>query len=247
MSVNFYNEAGALIIGVDLHKYIIDARGVPVPFPLYPHLVSFSFHWPAFFTPKKVMTVTTDAHHALQGGMDYYLVLHAPFPILPAHALETGVIMMVIASAGSKAWMVVHKVTVGGDKAATCLKSCASTNQDCCDPIDMHTNNLVLNFNSVKTEATLGDYLGSYLGTCLDAVINFGLGNELDKKTDNNVYKALLKHVWRRLPDINKAIPKVDNEVKDLKGESDDSVIDWAVDAPGKVSEMIQKWVDGES
>jgi hypothetical protein len=236
MSVNFYNTSGAMIVGTDLHEYFF----VGGKNPYHPHMVTMPFFWPLNFSPKKITSVTSNGGWAsLQGGMDYYIVPHIPMPFPPPHPVEAGVLALTIAGSGTKAWMTVHKVEVGGDKAATCLLSCMSTNQNCCDPIDLHINNVVLNLNSVKTQPTPGDYIGSFLSTCLDAVISFGVGGAMDKavkgpkKMMNKLNVMLRKQVWRRAPDIKNKV-------------SDNEAVDWVVDAPGQVSEMIQKWVDGE-
>lgn len=221
MSVAFYNERG-FVIGVDFHPGCLPAAAATRGFCL----VSAPFGQLACTAGKKIQGVTFDSHPSIQAGFDLYLVAHCPSDL------------RVDLCSGSKAVMNVHKVTIKKEKAAVCLESCVGLNMDCNEPVDLPTGG-VINPNSVVTQPTTGDYVGSLANAALDSAISWGLGKaakgagELAKRfgeVGEMFVEDFMKHVFRRGPD---ALPK-----SWLK--------DHTFDAPSTLNEWVQQWADGE-
>lgn len=226
MSVNFYNTSGSMF-GFDLHKYVW--LGCPPKGELpVPHYVGLMFVWPAYIPPsKRENRVTMDGWSSLKKGIDFCLVPHIPIPVLPPDPREVGQLASVIMGSSSKAWMSVHKVRISGDPAASCLFEWLGTNQNCDDVCDNIKNNLVLNFNSVKTEPTLGDYLGSALGAIVDIAMGMAVGSQADK---SDRFGNGIKWLWRVAPHV---VPS-------------DTAPRPVLDFPDTVNNKVIEWVDGE-
>jgi hypothetical protein len=232
MSVNFYDQSGVMV-GVDFHRYF---KVVPIPVvgvlgapqECFPHFVTVPFLWPSSFTPKLTDRVRSDGWKMVQGGFDLYLVPHVPLA-KDWGILEVFQIADVIASSSSKAAMTVHSVTGQGAPLATCLNHFLGSNGNCNDwPTSMScpNTNVVLNFNSVKTTPTLGDYLAYVIGTLLGAVQGYLMG-KLYKllKLTNKITLAIVKHIVRRLKDIWKGFGYI-------------------LGLPGVIAKWIQQTVD---
>ncbi|EYF02069.1 hypothetical protein [Chondromyces apiculatus] len=215
MSVNFHNDMG-LMVSVDIHKY------TPLP-PVWPHVVMAFFFWPPSLWTKRVSSVTSMTNKMTKGGLDLYLVPHIPFlgpaPGAAAFWPELG---KIIISSGTKAQLAVHSVTGEKDKLACCISGMVGANVNCNDPIDL-PNGLTLQFNTVVTQPTPGDYVGALVGYAVDAAISFGVGKALEK-VGSDLAEVIVKHLLRRAPEI--------------LGE-------WA-DPAGKLGDAVQKAIDGE-
>ncbi len=221
MSVTFYNERGSMF-GVDLHTPEETGK---VPTPLK---VEIRFDHPAFLPQsKKVGNVTMDGAPAFQGGIDFYLIPHWLFP--------AGVVGTATANSGSKGYMQVHAVTLGGEPAATCQLLCMGRNVNCSDPVDHPLTNVVMNPNSVVTSPTLGDYAGSWVGMVLDSLISAAVGAIAGEAAPR--YEMPLKHTWRRAADMAK------EATKNMSQTTQDAVNE-VFDKPGKVSKSVQEQVD---
>jgi hypothetical protein len=228
MSVNFCDDSG-IMAGMDNHIFLVLAPpAIPVPTPAV-HFVGLIFKWPP--SVKRASTLTSDSWKMEQDGFDCYLVPHIPFPPGPAHPGELAWwATMVFLPSGTKCPMSVHKVTGDGEPLATCLVFCIGMNMNCNDPCDLPTD-LVFNMNTVKTQPTLGDYLGALFGAALDSAIGWAFGKALGpaknwtKRLGQNVAKQLL----RRFPDLAKAL-------------GDPGI----ADPPGLVKKLVQRVVDGE-
>ncbi len=229
MSACFYNSSGTML-GVDVDKFIMNVEGAPFPVPHF-HSVAIPFEWAAQFWPKSIESVTMDRCTSFQGGMDFYLIPHVPWPIIPAHGDEATELLTRILTSGSKAWMSVHKVHVGGDKAATCIFDCVGTNQNCGWPVDLIVTNMVVNFNSVITSPSQGDYVGSFVAAITDSLIGGAMGHATGR-ANNWWVDVLVPQVWRRAPDAAK--------------ETGNDSAQTASDPAGKVQQVVQQWVDGE-
>jgi hypothetical protein len=211
VKVNFHNEHGVMF-GVELHEIEVPG-GAKLPMP---HSASLTFLHEPYMPPKaKVRTVTMDGVASIQAGIDYYLVPHSP--ILDPR---------VYANSGSKVWMGVHKVTVGGEKAATCQLAMLGRNVNCSDPIDSPFTNVVVNINTVTTEATWGDCFGSFWGMGVDVFMSWAMNNAAEGL--GGTLQWLAKHLWRRNVDIEKALTNTKY-----------------VDYPGKIGDAIQEGIDG--
>lgn len=226
MSSNFYNTCG-LMGGFDLHKYVA-APAIPA---MAIHIVGIPFEWLSLTFSKKVDSVTTDGCSTFQSGMDFYLIPHSPIPIPPPGAPEVAVLAFVVLSSGSKCFMAAHKVHFGGDKAAVCLQEYDSINANCAEFFDS-LHNRVFNPSTVKTSPTPGDYAAAVIGLVLDNIINAGIGAQIEK-TNNRLAELILKHAWRRAPEIVALF-------------TDNPVAKALADIPGTVSEFVQKAIDGE-
>lgn len=227
MSSNFYHTFG-MMGGMDLHKYIA-APAIPM---MTIHMVGIPFYWASFTLQKKVDSVTTDGFSTFQSGMDFYFIPHIPVPAPPPGPPEPMVLVFVILGAGSKCFMAAHKVHFGGDKAAVCLLEADSINANCSEFFDSLANR-VINPSSVKTSPTPGDYLGAVVGLVVDNIINARIGKAIDK-AKNEVAELVLKHLWRRVPEIV------------AWATSDNPVAKALSDIPGTASEVVQQAVDGE-
>ena len=216
MSVNFHNNFG-LMVFVDIHKYD------PAP-PIWPHLVEVPFFWPPSLFTKRIPSVTSMTHQMIKGGLDLYLVPHVPLGPPPGALAPWVQLAKIILMSGTKAQLTVHSVTGDKDKLACCTTGMIGFNVNCNDPIDL-PNGLVLQFNTVQTQPTLGDYLGALASYALDAAIGFAVGKGLDKLPEGikDIAEVIVKHLLRRLPDV--APP---------------------TDLAGKLGEAVQKAIDGE-
>jgi len=242
VSVSFYNASGNMA-GIDIHKYVANIEGAPVTVPM-PHIVGIQFFHP--LVVKKVTSVTTDGFSTFQGGADFYLVPHLPIPLLPPHGNEALELVGVQLGSGSKAWMSVRGVTVGGGRAATCVQSSFGSNQNCAFPMDAK-DNLVVNFNSVTTEPTPGDRLSSALASLVDSLIGMGVNagiGRLGKKHGSAIIELLMSNVWRRAAEIAEAFQN-NSVYKATTPSVVQEAVPYVVDAPGKLQSVTQDWVDG--
>jgi hypothetical protein len=224
MPVNFYNFWGYQVAGVDLHGYFA-AVPPPVPppeVPGWPHGVQFTFWWPTTTEHKEARTVESDGKTMLQGGHDWYLTPHLPFPLAPpAVAEEIVQLAQVIASSGSKAQMSVHSVEGKGQPLATCVFYFLAVNVNCSEPFDMMSN-YGFQWGTVYTEPTWGDYVGALVGYVVDCAMNYGAGKAFKKwANDKWLPEAIMKHLLRRAPDV--APP---------------------ADIPGYVTKFVQRAID---
>lgn len=240
MSVAFYNNSGVMW-GIDSHKYIAVGE---IEVPVSPYFVSIPFQWAPCVIPKRINNVTNGGFPLLQGGIDFYFVPHVPLPLVPPGAGEVAQLVLIHLNASSKAFMNIHSVHVGGDKAATCINGSWGVNQNCADPIDLLSGNFVYVSSSAFTQPSVGDYVGAYAALVLDAAIGCAIGVGLEKGAKgiekkvpegvDSLLESLIKHVWRRAPDIESST--TDHEVPKT-----------IVDLPGETNKAVQQMVDGET
>jgi hypothetical protein len=228
MAANFYDNSG-MMAGCDIHKYI--PIGPPPlfsgpPIPAHPHIVFAPFLQPTATFWKRTGTVKSGNWQMIQGSFDIYFVLHVPWLVPPPGLLEAIEIETVFKGSGSKAQLTAHSVTGEGSALATCIVSAFGLNLNCQDLGISAPTGIVLNINSVETSPTAGDYVGAYVGMCVDNAIGFLLDKipTKDKKWRENA-KEVVKHIWRRIGDI--PIAK-------------------ALDIPSKAQEIVQDLVDNK-
>jgi len=223
MSANFYNMS-AVMAGVDLHMYVsVGLGGVPVPLPLSPHAVAAPFAWFATLH-KATKSVRADGHPMVQLGYDIYFVPHLPMTLAPPHpAFEPLTLAACIAESGSEARMAVHSVTGLGEPLATCLMGFFGLNVNCWDPIPSAPTGAVVCIGSVKTSPSLGDYAGAVVGYFVDAGFDFvaELGG------------PIVAQIWRRFPDLVKAVFGVDMDPADFAQRKVQQAVDAAMKAMG--------------
>lgn len=229
MIANFYNTTGSMM-GTDIHEFIV-APKLPVPLP---YMANVHFSWKPCTWWKRVEQVTMDKYPSLQNGMDYYLIPHTPPPAFTSSPAEQFAnLIVIVLDSGSKAWMSAHKVHLAGEKAAICIASSASTNVNCNFPVDHPFLNSVTNINSVQTNATAGDYLGSLAGALIDGFLGFAVGEIFTLSGVPDPVVSVIKHLWRRMPDV-------------VAKATDNPIAKGIADAPGAIADLIQKSVDGE-
>ncbi|AKT39708.1 hypothetical protein [Chondromyces crocatus] len=228
MSANFYNNWG-MVTGVDVHFFIIPAKPPILPWPL---VFGAPFEWVPSFHSKRTESITSMDALMIQGGFDLYLVIHVPLGPPPGAIAPVATMAKILALSGSKAQLAVQSVTGEGGKLACCIVGMLSKNVECNDPIDMLTGN-VLQLNTVQTQPTAGDYASALASYAVDAALGWGIGKGIERglskfKVQDAVVEwftdVIIKHVWRRTPDV--------------VGER--------VDLPSWVGDKVQKWIDGE-
>jgi hypothetical protein len=223
MLVNIYNKKG-IMIGIDLHKYwvLLPPPAPPTGVPkITPHAVGIPFVWLSATPYKAADTVQTSGSTTLQGGYDWYRIVHIPLTTAAPGPGEAVEFIKITALAGSKAQMSVHSVTAEKGAVATCIAAFVGLNVNCNEPADMPTGPTFVS-NTVRTSPTAGDYAGAGAGYALDAALNFGFGKALTHKRVKDIAEVILKHIFRRAPDA----PLIPN-------------------FPDKLQELVQKWVDG--
>jgi hypothetical protein len=222
MSANFY-DLSAVMAGVDLHTYLAAGGPVPVPTPLTPHAVAVPFTWTATIY-KATASVRADGERMIQLGYDIYLVPHFPLTALPPHpVLEAVALAKTILASGSEARMAVHSVTGCGEPLATCLAGFFGVNVNCWDPMPSGPTGPVICVSSVKTSPSAGDYVGALVGYYVDAGFDFvfGLGG------------PLAAHIWRRFPDLMKALFDIDGDPADSLQRKVQQAVDGVMKAMG--------------
>jgi len=226
MAANFYDNSGVMA-GCDFHKFI--PLGPPPtlsgpPIPGHPHIVSAPFLWPTATMWKRTGTVKSHNWQMIQGSFDIYFVPHIPWPIPPS-PLELVQLREVVVGSGSKAQLTAHSVTGEGNALATCIVSAFGLNLNCQELGISAPTGIILNINSVETSPTAGDYIGAYVGMCVDNAAGFLLDKIPVKGERQEIAKEVIKHFWRRIGDI--PIAKT-------------------LDIPSKAQEIVQDLVDNK-
>jgi hypothetical protein len=165
MSSNFLDLSGGFL-GKDMHLYYTVAPPSPAPVMIVNvHLVG-QFHtlgriW------REVGNVTTEANTVLQSGWAMLLVPHIPLPI-PPHPSEVANLATIIATSSSAPQLSAHTVTGKGTALLVAVIGPVGANVDC--GFSLTPTGVDLNFNSVKTTPTLGDYLAAAVGAVLNSI-----------------------------------------------------------------------------
>jgi len=187
VSANFFDNSGVMA-GMDFHDFyflnpvpIIGQAGLP-PIKFYPHLVGAPNFWKGT-GGKRSSTVTSDGWKMIQKSFRIEFVPHVAMATLANYGvLEYPWIANVLAQSSSEATMGVASVTGEKHELATCLVGPVGINNNCSDLPGL--TNSVLNFNSVKTSPTLGDYLRWVWSMAKKNVLRF-LGTKWNKYWDN--------------------------------------------------------------
>lgn len=225
MAANFYDNSGVMA-GCDIHKYL--PAGPPPtltgpPIPGHPHIVGAPFFKLEATFWKRTGTVKSGNWKMIQGSFDIYLVTHIPWPVPPPGALEGIEIVKIVVGSGSKAQLTAHSVTGEGSALATCIVSAFGLNLNCQELGISAPTGIVLNINSVETSPTAGDYVGAYIGMCVDNAIGFLVDKIPTDGKGQEIAKEIGKHFWRRIGDIAPV-----------------------ADIPSKVQEFVQQLVDNK-
>ena len=123
MSVNFYDTAG-FMVGVDLHEYFF----VGGTNPIILHAVGVRFFWLVQLLSQISETFTTDGVLALDCRGHGLLSSPARSGFHSRHHTGRAGVLALTTPAREARLLEVHKVHVGGDKAATCsIRSCRRT------------------------------------------------------------------------------------------------------------------------
>ncbi len=221
MSSNFLDASG-IMAGADIHFWItIAPPAIPVPVPA-PHIVADSFYGIQRYW-RVVWSVTSDACPMLQSNWCLLVVPHIPIPEGPPHPTEVANIATVILTSSSSPQLTVHSVTGEGSALYCCVVFAINWNLNC--GIPSWLTGWVLNFNSVKTSPTLGDYLSAAVGTVLNAI--YTTGTSVIPMNPVSIGVTVVQNI---LDGLNRA------------GYGPGDPIEWLI---GKAQTWVQQKVDG--
>ncbi len=172
MSSNFLDVSG-LFAGVDLHLYYTGSPPAPpVPVPNL-HAV-FAIHLGIQHRFWRVVTNVTTGHcPVLQSSWAMHLVPHIPIPLPPYPAVEGVNLACVWITSSSAPQLSAHSVTAKGSALLVEIIGPIGANCDC-GLLPIPTN-IDLNFNSVKTTPSPGDYAAAAVGFVLNGLLNTGI------------------------------------------------------------------------
>lgn len=169
MSSNFLNTSGAFE-GIDTHLFLALnplTPPIPNPVPYLPHVVA-QLHLIGDAS-KKVSTVTTMALPVFQRGWEMKIVPHI-FTLPNPHPTEWINLARIILLSSSAPKLSASTVTGQGSPLLVEEYESVGVNLDCADGwVGLGAD---LNFNTVKTTPTLGDYANAVFFIALGTLVN---------------------------------------------------------------------------
>jgi hypothetical protein len=177
VSVNFLDTSG-FFAGMDMHPFYFIPPPPPLPpAPPVPNLYAVGgLHGlPTCRFWRVVGSVTTGAFSVLQSGFAVLLVPHISVPPpVPHPILQPANLAVIIITSSSAPAMSVSSVTAKGQALLTASAGSVGANTDC--GMLIAPSAVDLNFNSVKTTPTLGDYVAASVSAALNGVYGYVTG-----------------------------------------------------------------------
>jgi hypothetical protein len=186
---------------------------------------------------RVVWSVSTGSRNVLQSGFAVLVVPHIPVPIPPNPVAEGANLAVIIATATSTPVMSVHSVTGKGQALLTALLGPVGANGDC--GIQVVPSAVDLNFNSVKTSPTLGDYKAAAIGALLNGVYS---------AVTSFIYYRKLDGTYEVVSDAASLAIVVAQNLADLLAVTVSEsflLVDYVAWLIGKVTGIVQTSVDG--
>jgi len=229
MSVNFHDTSGVMA-GVDIHKYVMIPPPIGLPIPVHPTISAVPFIWPLCKLYYRSFKVKSDGWQMIQSGYDNGpLLVHQKIFVPPPHpVIETALFGLQYLFSTSKPQMSVHSVTTSGNALATTVIACVGININCSEPIGIPAH--TLNFGTVKTSPSLGDYAAAVAGYFCDQVVGLLVGQLVPA----DLAQGIINSVIRFVPDIKLLLPK-----------SVAPFVSPLLDPVGTVQSKVQQAVDG--
>ncbi len=205
MSACFYDMGGGMIGFADLHMFIA-APTIPVPFTF--HFAAMLFRNPVRM--GEIDTVTSEGKQMAKQGFKVFLIPQVPITKEPAGGLEAGMLVILLLTSKSTAYLGRSTVTHGGTPLACCVASMVGVNGNC-----GWGAGLVINPNSVVTTPSAGDFAGAVVGRALDLIVGYYLGKALPQ---NWFIKPVLKFIIElttKKPIVGRAIKSIKKQVQE--------------------------------
>jgi hypothetical protein len=186
MASNFHNILGFLAVGCDFHKGLQIATGVPIPdFPFWEIVALHPFIMGPNQKPKvKINGVSS----VVDGHTPLLLWPHFPIPSFNAF-------MPLDVLFGTQSCWLPRGTVYICDEVSTCaVYECVSVNLDCWEWTKIPSD-LVLQFGTVKTTPSPGDFLFGVIRAVINAAVDvalYGAFKKLDAKFDKGLGKKLL-------------------------------------------------------